>query len=292
MLHHLADGVAAARSRTGIHASLLLAGQMVLALVVIGALRPAVRRSSDKVGLAGAGRLVADLAANGIGTTRRRHARIVGTLFLLGGQTSGDGVSGHARLATADGVVVHHLALGIVAAGTSARILALLVNAGTVLGALRADHTLRLAAGRGTDVTLHTAAHRVAVGVLALAVRTAGRRLAGILRTAGDHLDERARAMRIAGVPIEAVAVGSMVQDTALSIDATGSRTRVLALVADAGSRSIAVIVLDTFRSAAAVRISEVFRQAGTGASSIALSANRIGSTWAGVAGIAGLLRG
>lgn len=188
--------------------------------------------------------------------------------------------------------MVHHLALGIVATGTSARILALLVNAGTVLGALRADHTLWLAAGRGTDVTLHTAAHRVAVSVLALTVRTAGGRLAGILRTTGDHLDERTRAMWIAGVAIEAVAVGSMVQNTALSIDATGSRTRVLALVADAGSRAIAVIVLDTFRSAAAVRISEVFRQAGTGAGSIALSANRIRSTWAGVTGIAWLLRG
>lgn len=85
VLHDLADGVTAARSWARIHTSLLLAGQMVLALVVVGALRSAVRWSSNIVGVAGAGRLVADLAANGIGSTRRRNARIVGTLFLLGG---------------------------------------------------------------------------------------------------------------------------------------------------------------------------------------------------------------
>jgi len=97
--------------------------------------------------------------------------------------------------------------------------------------------------------------------------------------------------MRISGVAIETVAVWSVIQDPALGIDATGSGTWILALVVDAGTRAIAVVVLNTFRAAAAVRITKVLRQAGARASSIALPANGISSTGTRIAGIPGLIR-
>jgi len=83
----------------------------------------------------------------------------------------------------------------------------------------------------------------------------------------------------------------SVIQDPALGIDATGTGTWILALVVDAGTRAIAVVVLNTFRAAAAVRITKVLRQAGARASSIALPANGISSTGTRIAGIPGLIR-
>lgn len=82
-----------------------------------------------------------------------------------------------------------------------------------------------------------------------------------------------------------------MVQHTTLRIDATGTGTRVLALVVDAGTRTIAVGILHTLGTAAAVRITEVLGKAGTGAGSIAFTANGIGTTWTRVAGITWLFR-
>jgi len=174
VLHHLADGVAATRTGTRIHAALLLAGQMVLALVVVGTFRSASRRSSNVVGLAGASGLVANLTANGVGSTWRWHTRVLHVLDLRSRLTARDRISRHAGLARTDGIVVHDLALGIVTARSAARILALLVYARPVLRALRTDHTLWLAARRSSNVALQAAAHRMTVGVQTLAVRSAG----------------------------------------------------------------------------------------------------------------------
>lgn len=97
--------------------------------------------------------------------------------------------------------------------------------------------------------------------------------------------------MRISSVAIETVAVRSVIQNSALSIDAACSGTWILALVVDTGTRAVAVVVLDTFRSATTVRITKVLGQAGARASSIALPANGICSAGARIAGISCLVR-
>lgn len=160
--------------------------------------------------------------------------------------------------------MIDHLTLGVIAACTATWIGALLINAGTILGTLRADHTLRFAAGRGTQVTFQAGAYGMTVLVVTLTVRSTRRGLAWILGTLRNNLDKMTRTMRIARVAIEAHAVGRVVQHTALGIDATGAGTRILALVIYTGTRTIAVGILHTLRTAAAVRISEVFGETGT----------------------------
>lgn len=70
MLHNLADGIVATRSGAGIHAAFVLAGQMILTLIVVGALGATAGRASNVVGLARAGSLFSDLTANRVGSTR------------------------------------------------------------------------------------------------------------------------------------------------------------------------------------------------------------------------------
>lgn len=69
VLHHLANGIAATRSRAGIHTAFVLAGQMILTLIVVGALGATAGRTSNVVGLARAGGLLSDLTANRVGST-------------------------------------------------------------------------------------------------------------------------------------------------------------------------------------------------------------------------------
>ena len=90
-------------------------------------------------------------------------------------------IASEAGRAAADGVVVHHLAAGVRAAGARAGVRAALVDARPVLGAVGAHHALGPAGGRRADVVELARAHGVAVHLAALAVRTTGRRRARVL---------------------------------------------------------------------------------------------------------------
>lgn len=69
------------------------------------------------------------------------------------GETSGERVSCETLATATNRAVVDHLAAGVEAARPWARINALLIQAGSVLGAFRAHHTLGSTARRTTDVS-------------------------------------------------------------------------------------------------------------------------------------------
>lgn len=91
VIDHSALCVHAARSRTRIDAPLIGAHQVLGAVVVAGALRPAVGRSADVVGQTAAGGLAADVAALGVRAARRR---IAGQLVANGRRQGGNYMCG------------------------------------------------------------------------------------------------------------------------------------------------------------------------------------------------------
>lgn len=72
------------------------------------------------------------------------------TLFL---EASNEGIPSKTRRTTADGIVVNNLTTCVNTASARTRILALGVNAGLVLWAIRTDSALRSACRRGADIT-------------------------------------------------------------------------------------------------------------------------------------------
>ena len=90
------------------------------------------------------------------------------------------GVSLKALLAAAHRIVVDHLALSGGDAGLGARVVALLVDAGQVTGALSGCPALRLAVGRTASVARQAGAGCYAVHLQALGVWPTWIRMAGI----------------------------------------------------------------------------------------------------------------
>lgn len=76
-----------------------------------------------------------------------------------------------------------------------------------------------------------------------------------------------------------------MIGHTTLGVQATNTWTRVHAFLVDTRLVARAITVHHAFRTAATVRITEIFRQTSTGAGSVALTALGIGTTGGGLAG-------
>lgn len=93
-----------------------------------------------------------------------------------------EGVAGKVAGANAHRGVTDGPALGIPAARARARVPALLIDASLLAGTFAVAHALRPTPGRSSDKLRQTRAGRGAVDDLALRVRAAGRRLAGVGR--------------------------------------------------------------------------------------------------------------
>lgn len=164
-----AAGVVPADIGARVLALLLDAGLVRRTLAAQRALRTAVGRAANVVGHAGANRAVLLDLANGVGSARGWHARILWHVDFASGVLHGR--AGHERialevgLARADRVVVEHLAAGSTAANSRAGIGASLVQAGLARSTLRAHHALRLADGRSTLEVRQARAGGIALGV-------------------------------------------------------------------------------------------------------------------------------
>lgn len=88
--------------------------------------------------------------------------------------TSCKGIASEARRTATDGVMVDNLTPGVDAAGARARVCALLVDTGSVLGAVGADQALRPARGRSANVVGLARARGVVVDCATHAILTAG----------------------------------------------------------------------------------------------------------------------
>jgi hypothetical protein len=99
----------------------------------------------------------------------RKENRKMLTLFA----TVNERITSKTRRATTDRVVVDHIAACIGTASTRTRILAFLINASLVLGAIGTNHTLRSTRGWRANVAHLARAHCVIVDCATLAVRAA-----------------------------------------------------------------------------------------------------------------------
>ena len=188
VVHHLTLGIGTTGSWTGVDTFLPDTGQVAGTVGVDGALGSAVGRNSDVVGQTGAGRHLpghvvlalregaAGRGVAGIDVQLRDH-RSYGRLHL---DTVTEGVSGVSRGTLTDGVVVGDLTSGVVTTGPWAGVDTLLVDAGSQLTTVRADHTLWPAVGRVALVARDTGADTDSVHLSVLTVGTAGVRVTGV----------------------------------------------------------------------------------------------------------------
>lgn len=182
VIGHLAAGVQTARARARIHAALVDARPVQIALGAGRALRPACWRQTDVVRLARAHRMRVDVATLAVRAARRRHARIGDGLRRCDADLMAAGsrwVAGEAGMAAAVRRMIGDMALGIGAADAGARIVTLLVATRPRLRAVRVHDALRSAFGvRIAKVLGQAGARAGAVALLAHGVDAARRRIA------------------------------------------------------------------------------------------------------------------
>lgn len=184
----LAPRVQTTRARTRIHASLIHARSIQIALAARRALGPTVRWHTDVVHLARAHRMRVHVATLTVRAARRRHTRIRLVALLHGHRfahhmttRAGRRTAGEAESAAAVRRMVDHMAFGVGAARTLARILAALVAAGSLLRAVAVHDALRPALGvRIALVVGQTRAGSGAVLLVAQGVDAARRRVAWV----------------------------------------------------------------------------------------------------------------
>lgn len=186
MILHRASGKLAASARTRILASLINARRAVEALRVIGALRSAVRRTTDVILQAGARRMQAYYFALRVRATWIRHARVLLSLRQRRDSTdSGAVYEGIANVATgtaADRIVIHRKTVGVLSARARTRVRALVIDTRFVLRALGADDATWSTGRRNAGESWQAQTHRVTFVSSAIAVGSARRRHARIGR--------------------------------------------------------------------------------------------------------------
>ena len=188
VVHHLTLRIRSTGPGTRVDTFLPDTGQVARTVGVDAALRPAVWRDSNIVGEAGAGRhlplevvLALRERTTGRGVAgvniRLRHHRSHGRLHL---HTVAEGVSGVARGTLADGVVVGDLTPGVVTTGPGAGVHTLLVDAGSQLTTVRADHALWPAVGRVALISRDAGTDTDSVHLSVLTVGPTGVRVTGV----------------------------------------------------------------------------------------------------------------
>lgn len=279
-------GIDAAGSVTGIATLFGNTGAIGGTIGVHHALWSAVGRSSNVVSQAGAGSLISTHATLGIEAARRGLAGIA----ILGGFlwlhhlwcwiTTGEWITSHVQWATADRVVIDHLALGVQATDAGARISAAELVARLVLRTFRIHCALWLAVGWSSNEVLQAGADSQTVGDATFTVRTTWRWQAGIGNwSRGGWLKATAIREGISGVAIIADAVGHMIDCVALGIRSADAWTRILALVPDASLVCGAVRAEHALWATALVGITLVLIDALAGSCSVAFNALCIGAT-------------
>ena len=149
----------------------------------------------------------------------------------------GEGISLIARVTLADGVVVVDRAGGVCAANSGTRILTLLSDASQVGRTLLVDRALWLALDiRISEHLRETSTGCSAVPLIAYCVDAAWRGIARVynLWPWGLGRNSVASAEGVSLISLVAHADRNMVPDSAVSIDAAKTRTRVLASFVDA----------------------------------------------------------
>lgn len=120
----------------------------------------------------------------------------------------------------------------------------------------------------------------MAIRFTALTVWAARRRITRIQRSHCSNFNDRTGSMSISGVPLETLAVGSMIENSTFCVDTTDSRARILTFVVEASLWAVAIRVLYTLRSTSAVRISKVLGKTCARAYTVTFPTNSIGTTW------------
>lgn len=152
--------------------------------------------------------------------------------------------------------MIFHLALGIETTCATARIGALLIDTGQMLGTLRADHALGSATRRSAKVANLAAAGWMPFYGTADTIRSTWIRFT---HRDGSNWCTSAAHEGIALVAALADAAGQMIYHRALGIGSTSASTGIAAMLLDAGQRGGTLRVVDTFWPAArAVRIAKV----------------------------------
>lgn len=196
--------------------------------------------------------------------------------------------------------MIHDSARRPLAARVGTGVDALVILAGAIRRAVRADRALRLATGRCTYVSRKARANGLAVALSALTVRPAGRRLArvdlvrhnrckkvNVNRAIGDQRSGASLSLTgfdnktaeyewISRVSLKAGASGRVIDHVALRVLAAGARTRVLALQTDARLIGRTVRIKRALRSATLVRVADVIRRTCAGARVLLDSAHRV----------------
>lgn len=167
--------------------------------------------------------------------------------------------------------MVGDLAPGVVSTHARAGVHALLVDAGSQLVTVGADHALGAAGRWSALVRWQTGAHTHAVDLSVLAVGSTWVGVAGIcwFNYNWRRRNERAGRERVTIVASVTGADRVVVSDRALGIAATCARTRVGALLLHTCQVVGALCVDKTLGPAADIWVADVVRDAATGASSV-----------------------
>jgi len=177
--------------------------------------------------------------------------------------------------AGADGIVVVHPTLGVESAILSTGIRTLLVDAGQMLGTLRADHTFGSALGRSSEITNLAAARGMSLNGATDAIGSTRIRLAHAFGSHNWH--SLASFERITLESSSATARGQVIYHCALRISSTGSCAGIATVLLDTGQRRGTLRAVDTFRTTSgAVRIAIVGLNAGTASGIIVRCANSV----------------
>lgn len=240
VVDRLALGAHAARSLARVHAFLVEARLVQVAVGADHALRPAPdQRVAVVLGAAHARQNAVVFAALGVGAALNGLAGAAAAALNRNGghRAVVERVAVQALRARADGVVIDNGADGILAARPDARVQAVLVQARLVELAVRVGQAFGPAGGVvvAEFVGAHvTHGHAVAVRI-AQAADGAGRRVARARRGIGDGRIGQAVGECVAHEARLAEAVGRVVVHTAVGVDAAGGRlARVLAASIDA----------------------------------------------------------
>ena len=225
MINNLTVCIGATCTWTGIDALLIDTSRGARAVRVDNTLRTAIGWHADIVGQAGAGRDVVGVAALRVGAARTWHARISwprdrrGCGDLNAG-TLAKRIAGVARRTLADGIVIGHLAAGIVTARARTGIHTLLIDTGGELGTIRADHTLGPTVGWGSLIARQAGADTHTIHFAVLAVRPTRIWIAGfaILHNGLGRWDKLTGGQRIPGIAHDARANRIVIADGALRI--------------------------------------------------------------------------
>lgn len=223
-------GVDSAGSDAGVLTVVAQTGEVVRTVLIDYALWSTIGRCTEHASYAGADRTILLDSALGVRSAGRRQARIARRHRLVVDDTLEERIADEAGRTAADRIVGVDLALGVQAAHAVAGVAALLIDAGEMRSALRADQTLRTAGRRCSTVTRTARANGSVVGHSADTVWSARRRGAGILRWSG-LLVEPAGLEGVARVACDAGAAWHVVVDLALSVGTADSGARISAML-------------------------------------------------------------